>query len=449
MSVESPLQRWLHEASSNGTFDSEGRFTVDQKKAWEKLAAYQLTFPEAWVLKVIQAAVSQPEASLEIRPSRGEVVFVVRRAGEWTESTLQKALLEPDAQTPQPLKHLTVAIRALVGQKNRPFTIQYPDGLLKAWTGSGFKELSRSQEPSDTFTLSVGTFEFGQSQSYFAGTGKDAAAYREKVMNAFREHCHLAPSQVKLSGSTAGGLVTDPYLGDGETTRPFLLVKDVKSEESPAFRLPGNRLKNPLLGQYLVPIRQLNPHQDEGSVTCVLTIFFSKYLMRKNMQIDRHEFYPSVGRSQVIWIRDGVVVLRESLKMRQTVGLGVVLSADGLETDISGLRPRESEEKHARLEYGLKRALHQIKEYQHSLKRRKQLSVFKGVRVGSAITSMAGGALLTTTPGLAIVGIIMLGKSAPELFRYERERRRLNRIYTQGFQELIRELEDRVDSPVP
>ena len=445
MSAESPLQRWLQEASNSGQFDSEGRFTVDQKKAWEKLAAYQLTFAEAWVLKVVQAAVSHPQATLQIRPSRGEVEFVFCAVRDWTEPTLQKALLEPNSETPQPLKHLTVAIRVLVGQKSRPFSVHYPDGLLHAWTGSGFRELSRSTAPTETFILSVGNFEFGQSQSYFAGTGKEAAAYREKEMRAFREHCHLAPARVKLGRSTAGGLISDPYLGEGETTRPFAVFKDVKSEQSPSFHLPAPRFKSPLLGQFVVPLQQVSPHQQEGSVTSFLTIFFSKNVVRKDLQMDRYRFYPSVGRSQVIWIRDGVVVLRESLKMRQTVGLGVVLSADGLETDISGLRPRESEEKHNRLEYGLSRALKQLKEYRESPKARKRLSIFKGLRVGSAISSLAGGALLTTTPGFAVLGLLILGKSTPELVAYERERRRLNLVYTQGFDELIRELEDRVD----
>ena len=67
--------------------------------------------------------------------------------------------------------------------------------------------------------------------------------------------------------------------------------------------------------------------------------------------------------SKILWLNDGVVVHREPLDLEpRTVGLGVVISSEGLETDISGLIPRRNEEYFSRRMMGLEAISGQLQE---------------------------------------------------------------------------------------
>lgn len=58
---------------------------------------------------------------------------------------------------------------------------------------------------------------------------------------------------------------------------------------------------------------------------------------------------PALRHSEFVWVADGVEVLREQLELPTLpTPLLVACSADGLETDLSGMLPRDTEERHRR-----------------------------------------------------------------------------------------------------
>ena len=49
--------------------------------------------------------------------------------------------------------------------------------------------------------------------------------------------------------------------------------------------------------------------------------------------------------SQILWVQDGVVIEREALALESDIGIGVLVDATGLGTDLGGFALRQSEEK--------------------------------------------------------------------------------------------------------
>jgi hypothetical protein len=56
------------------------------------------------------------------------------------------------------------------------------------------------------------------------------------------------------------------------------------------------------------------------------------------------------GLSRIYWVKDGVVVQSQDLHERRLCSVGVFLSADGLQTDLSGLKLTESKERKRRVQ---------------------------------------------------------------------------------------------------
>ncbi|MCD4786172.1 MAG: hypothetical protein K8T10_20310 [Candidatus Eremiobacteraeota bacterium] len=56
----------LEEYKSEGEFDSVGHFTLDKKKAREKMKKYQLIYPHYYVLELVQAAVASGATNIEV-----------------------------------------------------------------------------------------------------------------------------------------------------------------------------------------------------------------------------------------------------------------------------------------------------------------------------------------------------------------------------------------------
>lgn len=75
MRPPSKLNKFLSKQASEGSQAGQGQFTIAREVALEKIAQFQLPFPDAWLLKLVQAAVSADSESLEFTLNPQEVWF--------------------------------------------------------------------------------------------------------------------------------------------------------------------------------------------------------------------------------------------------------------------------------------------------------------------------------------------------------------------------------------
>lgn len=100
MSTESreKLQSFLRSVRQEGTFDSEGAFTLNRHKAAGKLAAFLLPRGGYWALKVVQAACLSGAVAMSVRESGEAVVLEIEFARLLEHHAFVNQLLYPSLE---------------------------------------------------------------------------------------------------------------------------------------------------------------------------------------------------------------------------------------------------------------------------------------------------------------------------------------------------------------
>lgn len=434
MTKSSEFINWLKTQEEEGRVESEGHFTIAQDKAWEKLAAYQLPFPEAWVLKFVQAAVAHPEAHLTMTQKPAESTFSFSGVADWERQALEQAVFSPDLEAPRDLKHLAVGLRALFQQKKIPFSVRYPDNQLVAWTGDRVSDIEvEDAEPNDKLTIQVAHFPFGESSSIFSLTETKSPSIIAGISRALTEHCHFTPQDLPLDGRSIGGHEFDPQFGVTNHSAPMGLLQLPKEGQLEFFTVaPPNSLAPAELGIHKVSLEKAQRALDQVAAHCggmvILSVFFEQRKARSDVSV----FEPAQRHSQLIWVSDGVVVERENLPFKTSVGVGIVLSANGLETDLTGLRPRESEQKIARKRTILTLAARELRVLDERLQGR-------GVDVSHEFGSVykkgiIGSLLLFAVPIIGLAYLTRLGFN----YKYAEDKMdEFDRVYDHQFLKLV------------
>ena len=353
MPKSSKFHQWLLKEESTGNLDSRGEFTLNSSKAWEKLGKFQLPFPEAWVLKIVQAAMACEGTKIIITQSREETVFKFSPPPDWSRTELEKVVFDPSFQACRAQAHLAIGIRALAMQKTRPFAIQYADGQNLAWEGRSFVEIE-SAKPPLFFSVTVANYEFGMSRSRFSLTNSVASKFRAQVARVLSEHCHLCHKKLSFDGRKLSGYMGDHRFGLTTHSHPLCLFKTPHCEELPNLSIHGSVKKvKASLGPHRISIPSNAYPQDinleEFGAAGILSIFSEKVARRRSMVLDHRVRIPYLRNSEILWVVDEVVVKREFLEFCDCVGLGIVISSHDLPTDLTGLTPRENQEKEKRI----------------------------------------------------------------------------------------------------
>ena len=441
MTEPSALHRWLQAAENSGTLDSQGEFTIELSKAWEKLGSFQLPFAEAWVLKLVQAAVSTEGCLLEIRQSREETAFHFRSTPHWNHEQLEAAVFEVATRGATPVGHLALAVRALALKKTRPFSITYANGESWAWTGKNFAPLT-SVEPASTTVVRVTNYLFGQSTSLLSLGRTQSSKMRAEIVKTLSEHCHLGGVNVTLDSRSLDGCLSDPWFGKTARSHPIFVAHTEADESWEAMKLVHvPKLKAAKIGSYRVslpPKVRVPPRSPEGSGSAaIISTFFHRETIQESLRLDRAYYRPSTQQSEVLWVREGVLVKREPLQFFGVLGLGAIVSAEGLETDLTGLVPLENEAKKERLRCSLKlieQTLRQIKE-----KLGPNGFQVSGNKLKPALTGMVGTTLLFAVPWVGAAVLAKAGHSFKEVYTEGQE---LESAYNNSFEYLLSYLRD-------
>lgn len=437
MHLGASLHDWLRAAELEGDLDSRGEFTIEIGKAWEKLGTFQLPFEHAWVLKLVQAAVATPNCSLDIRQSREETAFIFENTTHWKPSAIEKVIFETSAKSnSEPLEHLAVALRALALNKKRPFSVSYANGVDWVWTGCRFARLNSTKESHAT-VVRVTHYQFGESNSFLSLGRIQASKFRAEIATTLAQHCHLAPNNITLDKRPLDGCLTDPYFGKTSQSHPLFVVYGKVHEDWEPLKLRHlAKQRAAKIGSYRVSIpakTSIVPIGPEGcGAAAIVSAFFQKEVIQESMRLDRAYYRPATLQSQTIWICDGVVVKREPLDFFGALGLGALVSAQGLPTDLTSLAPLENEMKSDRLERSLKRIEESLLEVKKSLG--PNGFEVSGNKLGVALTGVAGTALLFTIP---LVGVAFLAKAGHSYKEIRNEGKQLDLAYDNSFDHLL------------
>lgn len=306
---------------------------------------------------------AHPACQLRIQQTREESIFHLDGVQDWTRSLLETAIFKLGETPTRDLGHLAVGVRALAQMKVRPFSLRYPTGEHVAWTGKGFTELPKESGEMSGLTLRVANFEFGQSRSIFSLDNIQALNLRADITTALAGHCHLAKQIFTIDGRPVTSHLHDPQFGITDKSRPLAFLRCPPTPELPSLVIAESEDWEPVeLGQHTVSLdsevlKSLSQGQ-ECSAAALVCAFIKRRRINKNVEY----FEGTEGRSEVVWVADGVVVLREPLPVEQVAGVGVVVSAEGLPTDLTGLQPKKDAELKRRRQVAIRLVHQQLEE---------------------------------------------------------------------------------------
>jgi hypothetical protein len=429
------LHEWLQSEQSAGTFESEGEFTIAQSKAWEKLGAFQLPFPEAWVLKLVQAALIENRGRVAVVQSREETRFSFRNVPDWTSTELEKAIFDTQYKAERSVNHLAIAVRALALQRTRPFALQYADGSQVAWNGSAFTPLEPERPSPGTFTLTVTNYQFDESKLLFSTGNSKAARFRADVVKALVEHCHLSGFRITLDTRPLERYWTDPDFGQTETSHPLAVLKAEPVEEWDSMVFEGHfQGKTADLVQRKIEMALPKRRDTINSVSTavLLSCFYRPELLRKDMHLDKWFYHPLKRRSRVLWYSDGVIVSREALDFEATVGIGLIVSAHGLPTDLTGFNPLDGPEKKERVAGSLELIRPRLSQFKDGCGE-KPFSV-KGLRAETVVSGFIGAGVAFALP---LLGVPWVVSSGYQISKQVKENNALQTAFNEALNEMF------------
>lgn len=344
--MEEHLENWIKQAEASGIVDSEGSFSLDFQRAIERLKSFQLSHPVAWVFKFVQTANSLG-VPLSVVQSKKETELVFEGFPGWPQSEVLHALSALMENKVRPLSHLSVGVRLLMNS-NLAFQLTCSDGKMLVWNGT---ELEAVDDPRPTgFRIGIPHFEIGQ-RSWLFNLGSAAARKRQfQILQMFQKLCSFSSTEVTLDSLEVSGLFREPVFGVQESRRPLAVSFSEDHDALPRFKLRGGEIRgfSKIHQQLERDFEHYISSSHSTNLGLLTTVFFQNLgHRRKNAQLGYVSKKPGMTlhsqRSELVWVLDGVPVQREALSHGGAVAVLIVVSAEGLATDLTTLALRQTE----------------------------------------------------------------------------------------------------------
>lgn len=330
MAKPSELELFLQAQVDEGRRDSGGRFTLERQKGLEKLAAFQLPRPGAWVLKMVQSAVAGGASALHIRQTPTDTEFLSELVPSWTLEMFEREFHDPEVSQDRSLDHLKRGLWHVGLKAVHPFRLSLAgsqEGLI--WTGQEFQRHSGPPLAHTSVTVSHRTFVEGRSLlATLAGPQGNAAGLEELSSGAYVCPIPLAVDNRRLDrlqGCPSHGCTTRSYplhLGFAECSLPPLALPPGTFRDGFSRAEGEGNLRKLLV---------VEPPPPSPSLACLTSIHVERAPGPNQWRVWR-------SPSLLYWVLDGVVVAKESIQglPNLSVSRALFASADGLATDLSG-----------------------------------------------------------------------------------------------------------------
>lgn len=400
---------FLARQQSAGRVDSSGSFTVAWDKAGKKLAQSRLPRTTAWILKVVQAAVTGDAPELRIRQGRWSTEIHFEPRCLPTLEELLAAFARSGAGAGPSLEQLVTALSAVGPGQERPFTLVLKDSDRVdkiVWDG----ELSEQRDVSGFM------WKRGITLNVRVGSGP-AAPRNASEAEELRLYAHAAPCEIYLDSRRIDPVVTTappglpplrfhwPYSFTPKEQAAYLALGSLPAEESfSPFFLPvdlAKRANRRALSDRATDARPLLVQLSDERRIAVL--------WRLDFRFIDSIFEKISGPSYCRWLKDGVVILEEELpNLQLPLVLTLYLDAGNCDTDLSGFSFQASSEPiRAKLTWRAAKAVgEQLVLLRNSLQK---VSPMPGLGTSMLVT---GGTMLMTFPFWFWSPFILLGWGA-------------------------------------
>jgi len=322
--------------------DSTGSFTLDPKKAEEKLRNFSFASPDHYLLKVVQCAVAGGAETVEIKT--GATRISIQFGGEAMSCETVSGMVGYLLSAEIPLKdrrfrHLAAGLRGAAGCS--------PDGIIfDFWTGdSNFQRVWDEQGWRQTAVQKTSGFHqfilvrtWGQTMTSASQEVLGVLSSRDTTEEALlRKHCLYAPCKLTLDGETL------PESGFGKARYPGY---DIFSDPNPGESRPPRYLEaGTLIDGFMVGEHHLVEKFIPGSAErpgC-LPLPDSQATLRDDsagpgLQGGWLALTAVLGTPRIVYVEDGVVIEEEEADDIPIPGLFAVLSAVGLQKDLTGFQ---------------------------------------------------------------------------------------------------------------
>ena len=340
------LGHFLEKQRQDGQQDSEGSFTVAQDKALDKMARFSLPGEFDWVLKIVQAANAWDCDSLQVRQTRVATSFYFCPTEENfpSDGQIVQALKQGSTLKDGAVHELCIALRALVDQVGLSFVLatrRQGDMGSPIFFGDDVGGLSDAQRLAwarlDRPGLRLTVSHFRGDESFngrYIPTFSRVARRSISVSKALIERAFASPVPIYLDGRD----ITNPFchneIGQNLHYHPIALAEF----RDDLFHFHGY----PLLCN-LTELRRPAWLNGARSPWCIVTTFDHISLDDYRNKLESSGFDLGLSfyrntRHQIIWLRHGVVVQREtSFNSSTATTLYTFLHADDAPTDLTGL----------------------------------------------------------------------------------------------------------------
>lgn len=337
------LEHLLLSLQAEGTADSSGVITLDPSRSLEKAAESQLPFPEAWILKIVQAAVAQalpkslPQGRLNVRLMLRQSLWEWDAPG-WTPEQFENAFVDYRSSGDVGLDHLIEGLWQVGLHHRRPFQVQFPGTDQSViWDGQRLSRLAASRPSTVRLRISHRSLTPSQNLLYRL-PGLEAAHRNAEVPQTLRNYAFASPLPLYVDGIRLDGFLQGPKSTWKSGTEvysyfprkvPGLPILPIGSgsflPEQERFRVPFA----PWPAWWAEGLRALEKEPQPQLVVLLGTVSQPRRPEVPN---------PDDTSCQLLWIHHGVLVKQEMLRLEPgELRFVTFVSAEGLTRDATSL----------------------------------------------------------------------------------------------------------------
>ena len=323
------------------------------------MARFSLPYPEAWITKVVQAAVIWQASEINIQQTRLTTsieLCPLEKKNIPTESQLVATLLGQTAAGTIPVSKICLALRTLVQMEDYSFILTLNTGrtgVQPIYAGHEAQSLpriarmrmARKESPGLKLTvihLRQGEHILGRLLYRFSPWFR-----RHRVIAAeLRRSATVCPLPIRLNGRLQNRLLQSSTYGFSRSERPLVFF-GIRVSDEPLLKVGVNSV-----AEHNIFLQDPQKRQSSGGKRGDSSKGgpSSAWLLLRGPEPGRHVLGKGGPEDHEIhWLGDGVVVQRESFPCStRLLKLTLFLNADGLKTDITGFSLNESKKKTAR-----------------------------------------------------------------------------------------------------
>lgn len=343
----SELDDFLAREIAQGELQSSGQFTLTREKALEKLAAFQLPNENAWVLKVVQAAVLGGYSQLNVRLSSSNVEFGFMGDCGWSLEDFEQGFYDPESSSDRSLQALKQALWSVSLHGGRPFQLVGRDWRQALfWNGQQLTRQPLGECPGTRLTVS---HRVRGDNGFPLLRGIEAARRNSELLQELRQKAFTCPIPLRADARRVDALHLCP--GHGLSSSSYPLQLGFFPGELPRLNFSelsqDDYYQDTSLHRDLEKLVRLqSPGTQNIAVAAFLTGHVKEVTEGKSTTWKAYE-HPC----RIYWVLHGVVIdCRAFAFPARSCSLGLVASAEGLTTDLSGFNLQVNPEYRARLE---------------------------------------------------------------------------------------------------